>query len=75
MAKQRKPKLIPLRELRPLCKEAGVELEPSLYNQCRENVRRGKYYLGSFERRLPACRVHLKAFCLGLIAMKKAGEL
>ena len=78
MTKQRKPKLIPLRELRPLCKEAGLVVQDMI---CTWEISRGVVKVMEVRVHhysLPGRRIHrqnLKAFCLGLIAMKKAGEL
>ena len=74
-----KPKLIPLTELKALMKEAGVtrevsELDTSIWDiyfddQC---VVRALFNQRGNGRR---CRQNLKAFCLGLIQMREAGEL
>ena len=74
MAKRSKPKLIPLRELRALCDEAGVEVSTGRLHNVWFIYRNGRS-VGTIIKSFRDCRQNLKAFCLGLIAMRKAGEL
>ncbi len=75
MAKRSKPKLIPLHELRALCKEAGVELTRVVYALLiYENGVHIVTFHGDADWR-PDTRRDAKAFLTGLIAMCKAGEL
>jgi len=82
MPSNRKPKLIPLKELRVLCKEAGVgvvEIERRPKEDIWWRIERNNFYAGRLEPYNKtygrSCRQNLKAFCLGLIQMKKDGEL
>ena len=74
-AKPSKPKLIPLTELRALCKEAGVRVDGTDIWY----VHREGYYVAlamvNDKEEKHLCRQNLKAYCLGLIAMRERGEL
>ena len=74
MAKRSKPKLIPLRELRALCREAGVKAEDRGV-LCDWYISYKGKSIFWFWKHKPEHRLLLKAYCLGLIAMKKAGEI
>ena len=75
MPSKRKPKLIPLKELRALCKEAGVSVrEPSNGYWDWYLELDGKYLFG-IDKDDKFGRLKLKATCLGLIAMGKRSEL
>ena len=80
MATKTKPKLIPLKELRALCKEAGVSFVRRFASDIWWDIHREdtghvtEAALTSKEYK-HECRQNLAAFCYGLIAMRKRGEL
>lgn len=73
--KRSKPKFITLRELRALCKEAGVEIMESEWRKKEWDILVDGHYIAVFEKDKRHCRRQLKAFCWGIIAMRKAGEI
>ncbi len=73
-----KPKLIPLRELRALCKRAGVRvIERTIdWDISYRRVHIWRLLVKTHEPTLKRFnRQMLKAYCLGLIAMRERGEL
>ena len=81
MAKAKRPKLIPLTELRALCKEAGVTMKrwwsASIYWAiCRNGycVMDAALSYSKKAERIRA-RQDVKAYCEGRIAMRERGEL